>query len=161
MSRPWNETEEDLAMEAAAKAKITELWSCKILKLQPGVYNGIDWSLHRSDGKLRAWAEFKCRREDNATRTTPQAMHKYRTLKISYGKWLHLRWYSERSGVPHIIFIQWAEGLFYAQWVPTSGLGYATGIIANRRGQEGDEEPSIDINITEFKPVVKPEAKRK
>ena len=155
MSRPANETRQNLEDEESARKRLSEAWRCQILKLRPALYY-VDWALYRTPRsqnqhrevkqELAGWAEYK-RRSGPST--------KYELWQVSHAKWMHLKWLSERSLVPFMLALEWDDGLFFASWTHVSGATYPMTTMVNdsreEGRQDGDLEPAIAIPRTEFK----------
>jgi len=147
VNRPWNETEEDLAREDAARLFLETKWKCVIQKLQPGVYK-VDWALFRRAARdtriLAGWGEYKFRENYN--------WGAFDQIMLSVGKWITLRQLAEKTIQPFFFITEWKDGTIASiNWPPHSGAGYPIVLSGNKRGQEGDIEPVIMIPIKEFK----------
>jgi hypothetical protein len=74
-------------------------------------------------------------------------MNAYPTLLLSAAKWKTGWDYADMFGVPFILFVEWHEGLFYLK---TERSSVKFGVGGNSRGQNGDFEPLVHLNITDF-----------
>jgi hypothetical protein len=135
--RPRNETEEDLANETEAAHRVANRYGCEVTKLSEALYH-IDWVLSK-DSQIRAVGEYKRRKN---------AKDKYPTLLLSAAKWKTGLDYAKMFGVPFMLFVEWDDGLFYykatGDKVPVFSVG------GNSRGQNGDFEPVVHLNIADF-----------
>lgn len=135
--RPRNETADDLRHEAEASKLIALRFGYTVTKLSEALYH-IDWAISK-DGEIRALGEFKKRKN---------SIHAYPDLLLSAAKW-KIGWdYAELIGVPFIMFVEWQEGLFYLKASRSSPIKYSVG--GNSRGQNGDFEPLVHLNIADF-----------
>ena len=135
--RPRNETEEDLRHETDAAKAVANKFGYTVTKLSEALYH-IDWVISK-DGEIRAVGEFK--RRNNS-------MNAYPTLLLSAAKWKSGWDYADMFGVPFILFVEWHEGLFYLKAERSSPVSFSVG--GNSRGQNGDFEPLVHLNITDF-----------
>lgn len=144
MWRERNETEEDLKRERAAEKQIFEKFGMVCLKLGEVKYR-VDWALCK-DGNFSAWGEYRYR---NVRRT------QYKTFIMASDKWHHLRWLSDMSGHPSLLFVYWVDdGLFWLNCSKVDPKNIAYFIGGNGvRGQNGDIEPMIHIPIEFFNKV--------
>ncbi len=135
--RPRNETAEDLQHETEASKAIANRFGYTVTKLSEALYH-IDWAISK-DGEIRALGEFKKRKN---------SINAYPDLLLSAAKW-KIGWdYAELIGVPFIMFVEWKEGLFYLKANRSSPIRYSVG--GNSRGQNGDFEPLVHLNIADF-----------
>ena len=134
MSRPLYESGLDRANERAVADVLLERWRCSAVKL-PISYE-LDYALVR-DGTVRAWAEVKCRRN---------ARDRYPTYMISLRKVLAGLAMAERTNLPFLLLVQWADAL---GWVTPSARGIQIG-GRHDRGDSADVEPVIHIPIDTF-----------
>ena len=135
--RPRNETAEDLQHETEASKAIANRFGYTVTKLSEALYH-IDWAISK-DGEIRALGEFKKRKN---------SINAYPDLLLSAAKW-KIGWdYAELIGVPFIMFVEWKEGLFYLKAERSSPIRYSVG--GNSRGQNGDFEPLVHLNIADF-----------
>lgn len=134
--RPRNETEDDLRHETDAAKAVANRFGYTVTKLSEALYH-IDWVISKDD-KIRAVGEFK--RRNNS-------MNAYPTLLLSAAKWKSGWDYADMFGVPFILFVEWHEGLFYLK---TERSSVKFGVGGNSRGQNGDFEPVVHLNIADF-----------
>ena len=134
--RPRNETEEDLRHETDAAKAVANKFGYTVTKLSESLYH-IDWVISK-DSEIRAVGEFK--RRNNS-------MNAYPTLLLSAAKWKTGWDYADMFGVPFILFVEWHEGLFYLK-AERSSVKFGVG--GNSRGQNGDFEPLVHLNIADF-----------
>jgi hypothetical protein len=135
--RPRNETEEDLRHETNAALAVANRFGCAVTKLSEALYH-IDWVISR-DGAITAVAEYKRRKN---------SVDAYPTLLLSAAKWKKGMDYAELFGVPFILFVEWDEGLYYLKAERSSVVRFEVG--GNSRGQNGDYEPLVHLNIAHF-----------
>ena len=135
--RPRNETPEDLQREEAVAKTLSEAWNVEVVKLSDTLY-GIDWAFSR-DKKIVAFGEFKTRSK------------KFNTLLLSLAKYIKLYNLHKFSGLPVLLIIQWPDGLWY--WEMTDFPPKSISLGGNSRGQNGDTEPVVYIDVSEFKQV--------
>jgi len=142
MSRPRNETPEDLAREDAARVLLCDKWQCKLMKLDDSLYR-CDWALIRNNGLL-GWGEYKYR--------GPTAWGEYNTVLLSVSKWVYMKQLAQQTNKPFFLVFEWGDQIVYGKWPPNTGMGYDIRWGGRTdRGQTGDEEPVIMIPNTEFK----------
>lgn len=134
MWRKWNETKEDQKRESDAASVIESAFKCQCHKLSPTLY-GIEWAICRDD-QLVGWAEYKFRRK------------RYDTLLLSLAKWERGRKWSDLTGRPFIIFVEWPDGLY---WIKTNSKEMPPIVLGGSdRGQNGDKEPCVLIETRYF-----------
>lgn len=136
--RPRNETADDLARENAAKLAVEFAFNCQLIKLQEMIYS-LDWVLFDGNGKVRAFCEYKYRRNSKG---------KYKTLLLSSGKWTKAMNLSRELNVPFVMFVEWTDGIFYS--VHNVGEQLLVSVGGNSRGQPGDIEPTVHIPVDRF-----------
>ena len=135
--RPRNETAEDLQREEAAAKTLSEVWNVEVVKLSDALY-GVDWAFGR-DNKVVAFGEFKARSK------------KYDTLLLSFAKYTKLHNLHKVTALPVLLIVQWPDGLWY--WNMTDDPPKSISLGGNSRGQNGDIEPVVYINVSEFTQV--------
>lgn len=135
--RPRNETTEDLQREEAAAKTLAEAWGVEVIKLSEALY-GVDWAFSR-DNKVVAFGEFKTR------------FKKYDTALLSFAKYSKLYNLHKLTGLPALLIIQWPDELCY--WEVDDEPLKSIGVGRNSRGQNGDTEPVIYIDVNKFRQV--------
>lgn len=137
--REHNETEEDLKQESNAATLVEEEWKVTIQKLSPFLYQ-LDWALFK-DKALVAFAEYKWR------------SYVYDPFIISYAKWFRGVELSDAADVPFYLIVEWPNGIWYYRTRRSDAHMLPVKLIGNRRGQNGDIEPCIQIPMNKFKPL--------
>lgn len=141
--RPHNETATDRSRQDAARDLLAQAWRCKIIDLSPNLYE-LDWAIIQDD-KLVAWAEYKHR------------SRRYDTVLLSYAKWHKGVELARSSGEQFIFVVEWPDhGL---HWVRVDDLKLKAQLGFNSRGQRGDEEPVVFIDVELFQPLIKKKEK--
>lgn len=142
MSRPIYENAKNRQDEVWAQEKI-ETWArCTLEKLP--YKDHIDWKAYRN-GDLVALIEFKRR-----TCTKNQ----YPTYMISSAKWRNGLSMSNTYGVPFILTVRWADGLYYLHVKDSVPLTLASGGRWDR-GDDLDVEEMVYVDTNLFKPICK------
>lgn len=134
------ENEQTLANERSVITGVAEKWGVSVVKL-PRRYSA-DFALLR-DKKIMAWAELK-------SRANP--IHTFNTYQVSLHKYMSLVSISRDTDIPSFLIVEWQDCIGYIQ-VPTP-IGIVFG-GTTKRGDWEDQEPMIEIPISDFKIIVR------
>jgi hypothetical protein len=139
--RPIYETQEDLASEQGVAKHLAKVWRCEMSKL-PIRYH-LDFVAQRGKNAV-AFCEVKVRTY------SMEQIGKMGGYMLSLGKWSSAKQMCEASGLPFILVVKAADGIWYAiidSFKPDS-------VIVNGRQDRGDWqdiEPCVLINQSRFK----------
>ena len=115
--RPTYENVASLVAEQGVSERLKAAWQCEAVKL-PKAYR-VDFALLRN-GAVKAWSEIK-------NRSHPKAQ--YPTLMLSLGKVMAGLELANRTGVPFLLVVQWADEAGWLQVKGVTGLKVGAGLI--------------------------------
>ncbi len=130
------ENEHTLANERVVISALAEKWGVGVVKL-PRRYS-VDFALLR-DKKVMAWAELKSR---------GNPIHTYPTYQVSLHKYLNLAALCRDTSIISLLIVEWQDCVGYVN-IPTP-IDIVFG-GTTKRGDWEDQEPMVEIPISEFK----------
>lgn len=135
-ARPRYETESDLSNERQVISIFSEKFKCTFSKMP--IRYGLDYAMSR-DGKVRAFAEIKCR-------SSP--VSQYDTYMLSLGKLVSAHNLRVATGLDCFLMVRWTDAVGYIKM--DSGFSVAVGGRLDRNDWQ-DIEPVVHYPIDSFK----------
>ena len=140
MQRPIYETAQNTAREMAVAQRAAQAWNARAVKLKTAY--AVDYALLR-DGRTKAFAECKCR-------TYPMgALDAMGGFMLSLHKWAAMKALAWASGLPVLLVVECADGLWFHKPTDFShdGIGYSG---RTDRNDPQDVEPVILLRQQRF-----------